>query len=44
MGAPPSTVRDVMGHEDLATTAIYQHTELGAIREAIDARNTRRIM
>ena len=37
-------VRDVLGHEDIKTTALYQHPELGAIRDAIDQRNTRRIM
>ena len=36
-------VADVMGHRDLNTTRIYQHPELGAIRDAIDERN-RRIM
>ena len=36
-------VADVMGHEDLKTTRIYQHPELGAIRDAIDQRN-RRVM
>jgi integrase len=36
-------VADVMGHEDLKTTRIYQHPELGAIRNAIDQRN-RRVM
>jgi integrase len=36
-------VADVMGHQDLKTTRIYQHPELGAIRDAIDERN-RRVM
>ena len=36
-------VADVMGHEDLKTTRIYQHPELGGIRDAIDQRN-RRVM
>ena len=36
-------VADVMGHEDLNTTRIYQHPELDVIREAIDQRN-RRVM
>jgi len=36
-------VADVMGHEDLKTTRIYQHPELDAIRDAIDQRN-RRVM
>ena len=36
-------VADVMGHEDLKTTRIYQHPELHAIRDAIDQRN-RRVM
>ena len=34
-------VADAMGHEDLKTTRIYQHPELGAIRDAIDQRNQR---
>ena len=37
-------VADAMGHEDLKTTRIYQHPELGAIRDAIDQRNNRRVM
>jgi hypothetical protein len=37
-------VADAMGHQDLKTTRIYQHPELGAIRDAIDERNNRRIM
>ena len=36
-------VADVMGHEDLKTTRIYQHPDFGAIRDAIDQRN-RRVM
>jgi integrase len=36
-------VADVMGHQDLKTTRIYQHPELDAIRSAIDERN-RRVM
>ena len=36
-------VADAMGHSDLKTTRIYQHPELGAIRDAIDERN-RRVM
>jgi integrase len=36
-------VADAMGHEDLKTTRIYQHPELGVIRDAIDQRN-RRVM
>ena len=34
-------VADAMGHEDLKTTRIYQHPELGTIRDAIDQRNQR---
>ena len=34
-------VADAMGHGDLKTTRIYQHPELGAIRDAIDQRNRR---
>ena len=34
-------VADAMGHSDLKTTRIYQHPELGAIRDAIDERNRR---
>src|SRR5271166_3934363 len=37
-------VADAMGHEDLKTTRIYQHPEFGAIRDAIDRRNNRRVM
>jgi integrase len=37
-------VADAMGHEDLKTTRLYQHPELGAIRDAIDQRNNRRVM
>jgi hypothetical protein len=37
-------VADVMGHRDLNPTHLYQHLELGAIRDAIDERNNRRIM
>jgi len=37
-------VADAMGHEDLKTTRIYQHPELGAIWDAIDQRNSRRII
>jgi integrase len=37
-------VADAMGHEDLKTTRLYQHPEFGAIREAIDKRNNRRVM
>jgi len=36
-------VADVLGHQDLKTTRIYQHPDLGAIRESIDRRN-RRVM
>jgi integrase len=36
-------VADVVGHEDLKTTRIYQHPDLGPIRDAIDQRN-RRVM
>ena len=36
-------VADVLGHQDLKTTRIYQHPELGAIRDAINQRN-RRVM
>ena len=36
-------VADAMGHEDLKTTRIYQHPDMGAIRDAIDQRN-RRVM
>jgi integrase len=36
-------VADVLGHQDLKTTRIYQHPEFGAIRDAIDQRN-RRVM
>ena len=36
-------VADVLGHQDLKTTRIYQHPEMGAIRDAIDQRN-RRVM
>jgi site-specific recombinase XerC len=32
---------DVMGHQDLKTTRIYQHPELDAIRSAIDERKRR---
>ena len=37
-------VADAMGHQDLKTTRIYQHPEFGAIRDAIDQRNNRRVM
>jgi site-specific recombinase XerD len=37
-------VADAMGHADLKTTRIYQHPEFGAIRDAIDQRNNRRVM
>jgi site-specific recombinase XerC len=31
-------VADAMGHGDLKTRRIYQHPELGVIRDAIDQR------
>jgi site-specific recombinase XerC len=37
-------VADAMGHEDLKTTRIYQHPGLGAIRDAIDQRNDRKVV
>ena len=37
-------VADAMGHQDLKTTRIYQHPEFGAIRDAMDQRNNRRVM
>jgi integrase len=37
-------VADALGHEDLKTTRLYQHPELGAIRDAINQRNNRRVM
>jgi integrase len=37
-------VADAMGHEDMKTTRIYQHPKLGVTRDAIDQRNSRRIM
>ncbi len=37
-------VRDIVGHEDLVTTAICQHPQLGAIRDAIGARKSERVM
>ncbi len=33
-GAPPTVVRDSMGHENLSTTSIYSHTNLEAIARA----------
>jgi site-specific recombinase XerD len=37
-------VADALGQEDLKTTRLYQHPELESIRDAIDRRNSGRVM